>query len=369
MGRSRWLVPGMAAMLAVAGLATAPAGGSESTAGAFRTTVAEVNPWTHLRAAEPGATYHFAVVADRTGDHRAGVFASAMDQLNLLQPAFAVSVGDLIEGYTEDEEQIRLAWEEVLGMVGRLEMPFFFLPGNHDLGNDALAAAWRQRFGRTYYHFVYGKALFLCLDAEDGASGRIGERQREDVAAMLAAHPEVGWTFVFLHEPLWKYPEEAGWPAVEALLGNRPHTVFAGHWHGYLKEVRDGHEYYTLATTGAASALTGPAYGQFDQIAWVTVTAEGPRVANLRLEGVLDDSVRTPETAALIDPLYGQYSVSVDPVMAAGTEFTEGITKLRVRNMARLPLRVRGGIGGRGGLYVRPDTVEVVVAPGQQDSL
>jgi hypothetical protein len=52
------------------------------------------------------ADFQFAIVSDRTGIHRDGVFRQALEQVNLFQPAFVISVGDLIEGYTEDRDRI-----------------------------------------------------------------------------------------------------------------------------------------------------------------------------------------------------------------------------------------------------------------------
>src|SRR5262245_21874942 len=63
------------------------------------------NPVTHLKLNNDPADFQFAIVSDRTGGHRAKVFSRAIDQLNLLQPEFVVSVGDLIEGYTESKER------------------------------------------------------------------------------------------------------------------------------------------------------------------------------------------------------------------------------------------------------------------------
>lgn len=47
----------------------------------------------------PQTLFTFAIVSDRTGWHRPGVFESAMARLNWLSPDFVMSVGDLIEGY------------------------------------------------------------------------------------------------------------------------------------------------------------------------------------------------------------------------------------------------------------------------------
>ena len=48
-------------------------------------------------------------------------------------------------------------------------MPFFFLPGNHDLNSDATIKVWCERFGseRGYYHFVHKDVLFLMVNTED----------------------------------------------------------------------------------------------------------------------------------------------------------------------------------------------------------
>ena len=51
-------------------------------------------------------------VSDRTGGHRARIFSQAVEQINLLQPAFVVSVGDLIEGYTKDTTKLADQWTE-----------------------------------------------------------------------------------------------------------------------------------------------------------------------------------------------------------------------------------------------------------------
>ena len=90
-----------------------------------RIQVEAVNPWTHLQLANDPEDFQFAIVTDRTGGHRPGVFPDAVRKLNLLQPEFVMSVGDLIEGYTEDRAVLRTQWEEFVGFVDALDMPFF----------------------------------------------------------------------------------------------------------------------------------------------------------------------------------------------------------------------------------------------------
>ena len=60
-----------------------------------------------------------------------------------MRPEFVVSVGDLIEGYTDDPAVLDREWDEFEGFVGRLQMPFFYVPGNHDMSNAVMAEEWQ----------------------------------------------------------------------------------------------------------------------------------------------------------------------------------------------------------------------------------
>ena len=86
------------------------------------------NPWTHLNLYNDRDNFQFAIVADRTGGHRPGVFANAVEKLNLLKPEFVICVGDLIEGYTDDAAKLDRQWQEFDGLANKLQMPFFYLP-------------------------------------------------------------------------------------------------------------------------------------------------------------------------------------------------------------------------------------------------
>jgi hypothetical protein len=246
--------------------------------------------------------FQFAVVSDRTGGHRSRVFSRAVEQLNLLQPEFVLSVGDLIEGYKTDRTQLTREWREFQQYVTRLQMPFFYVPGNHDLANATEEKLWQEKFGRRYYDFVYKGVLFLMLNSEDPPGkdeGHISAEQLAFIKKALDANAAARWTLVFLHKPMWVWPntDKTGWLEVEKLLGDRPHTVFAGHVHRYQKFVRNGHNYYQLATTGGGSKMRGTEQGEFDHIVWVTMKKDGPVLANLLLDGVLPEDLHAIETA------------------------------------------------------------------------
>jgi hypothetical protein len=278
--------------------------------------------------AAPG-NFQFVIIGDRTGGANVeGTFKLALDQIKLLQPQFVVNVGDMIEGYSDKKEELSAEWDEIDQKVKATKIPFFRTPGNHDIANKTAQQVWRDRYGATYYHFVYKDTLFLILDSEDPpreAPPGIREKletykrlQTEDPAkakAMLAEfmsdesvvaglaqptvfddkqiayikrtlaqYPDVRWTFVFLHEPAWEKPEKGNFKEIQELLKGRKHTVFGGHLHYYDYDSIDGVEHITMGPAGASFHQEGP--GNVDHLMWVTMTDDGPQMANIALKGI-----------------------------------------------------------------------------------
>lgn len=259
-------------------------------------TDSDANPWTHLKANNDPDNFQFVIMADRTGGHRPGIFADAVEKVNLLQPEFVMCVGDLIEGYTNDPVEIDSQWDELDSMVKKLDMPFFYLPGNHDISTAEMADSWNKRYGRPYYHFIYRDVLFLCLNTDDpyqqDKSGSMSDAQIEYAKQTLSANPNVRWTFIFMHKPMWTMKFFSGISRIEEVLMDmdRDYTVIVGHVHKYIKTTRREHNYYILSTTGGSNDLKGPEHGRFDHIAWVTMTDDGPILTNLMLDGIHDDN-------------------------------------------------------------------------------
>jgi len=221
------------------------------------------------------------------------------------------------------------------------------VPGNHDYSNPVMGELWRHRFGRSYYHFRYHDVLFLCLNSEDalitseaGNRRHVGAAQLDYFRKVLADNDDVRWTLVFLHKPLWVYEEgdTEGWRAFEDLLVDREYTVFAGHFHTYTKHVRRDRRYIVLATTGGVSGLGGPDRGQFDHVTWVTMTDEGPVLANLMLDGIWHEDVFTAESARLLAQLR---EVEASPGLTAADGGLLSPASFRLTNQEDTPLRVR----------------------------
>jgi hypothetical protein len=286
-------------------------------------------PWSSENFQNNPENIQFAVIGDRTGGaDPKGVFVRAMDQLDLLQPEFVINVGDLVEGYANDKAAGNAMWDEIVPMINKLEMPFFYVGGNHDLGNDIMTQVWRDRFGATYYYFVYRNVLFLVMNSEDPSNPvpkDIAEKtieykklQKEDPAKahallgefmesldmykkpmvmsdqqinyfkkVLADHPNVRWTFVFLHQPDWDNPgDHKALNAIEAVLQDRPYTFIAGHLHYYDYKQRHGRDYITMGPAGASWHKDGP--GNVDHFLWITMKNDKPEIAKITLDGIYD---------------------------------------------------------------------------------
>ena len=267
-------------------------------------------PWTHENFLDGEEKFSFVIIPDRTGNARPGVFEDAVKKANMLQPEFIMTVGDLIQGPTDKKKQspyhLREQWKELLSITEKSAAPFFYIPGNHDISrtrpgfpraNEDSSMVWKEFAGQnTYYSFIYKDVLFLCLNIMEGRDSRtpqvgITEEQAAWAIDVLNKNTDVRWTLVFLHAPsAWNNPI---YEKIEKVLRKRKYTSFAGDWHHYIKFKRYGNNHYVLATAGGGTRMRGIEYGEFDHITYVTMTKNGPVVANLLLDGILPDDVVT----------------------------------------------------------------------------
>ena len=328
---------------------------------------ADPAPWTDKLANDAPEDFHFAVVGDRTGGMRPGVFAQILRQTELLQPAFVLCVGDLAEGNVSSEAELNRQFDEVDALLDGLSMPFYRVTGNHDIDNTPFGRdAWKKRYGPLYYHFLYKNVLFLCLSTDEGGSRHMSDEQVAFVRRVLNENAQVRWTFLFAHHPLWSYDRDTNWEKVESALGNRPYTVFVGHTHEYLKYDRRGRDYIVMATSGGGSgAHSGPVSGEFDHLAWVSMTGDEPKIANLLSEGIRDKDIRTESGAALLDPLLSGEGVSVTPFHVHDGPSASDTVSFTLRNTAEMPMTAVGTLYPATQIRPSRTRIETTVPPGQ----
>jgi len=308
-------------------------------------------PWSSEDFLSNSENFRFAILGDRGGGASPlGTYEHAVEQLNWLQPEFVMSVGDFVEGYTSIQSEMDAQWDEFEAIIARLEPPFFYVRGNHDINLPLTRQAWSERRGPQYYYFRYKDVLFIVLDSEDAerpvppnmeedietynrlkkedpqkamafivewmktpeaqaafghaAKVEFPEAQRAWFKKVLDKNADVRWTFVFLHEPVWDNPSDS-FKEMDQSIQGRKYTFFAGHTHYYDYDLINGNEYITVGSAGAAFVHDGP--GNVDHLTWVAMTDDGPEITGIALKGIFDRKGLDPNMFGAYDrtPMLG----------------------------------------------------------------
>jgi hypothetical protein len=252
------------------------------------------------RGAAPNSpdTFRFVILSDRTGGHIPGLWAQAVKETNRLKPDFVMFIGDLIEGYTKDEKEIRRQWTHIDAITQRLDAPFFYCPGNHDVIPDACRKIYTELHGvrgKAWYSFDYRRCHFLIADSSAmiGKDKKLADDQWAWLKKDLARASKVcDHVFVFIHHPMFYGSRIPPWKRLRAMLDPKKTTVFSGHWHSPLSyDIIDGFRYYILSATAAGSggAPKNPnrMIGEFQSYAHVSVTKGNPTISFIPLGEVL----------------------------------------------------------------------------------
>lgn len=238
----------------------------------------------------PPRRLRLAILPDRTTGRDWGLkyLDLAVDDLNRMQPDAVLSVGDMIQGYTRSVDQWLAERDEFHRAVDRLSMPFYPLPGNHEVvsgsrRNDdtTFENLYKDHFGPLYYAANFDLATVIMLYSDDarlqGGGEGIGDEQRAWLERELLLAKERGKPiFVLLHRPLWR-SRRSGWnETIHPLLADAGvRAVIAGHFHSMQRDPdRDGVEHHILAVCGGMIDQH-PLTGQFQHLTFLTIDEDG----------------------------------------------------------------------------------------------
>ena len=315
-----------------------------------------------------GEKFQFAIIGDRTGGADQAVFERVIHEMKRLHAEFAINVGDLIEGYSDDEEAVNREWDEVLGTLAMLDCPLYFVPGNHDIWDEPSERIYRERTGaEPYYSFDYGEAHFVILDNStlrswDDASEEMISWLKRD----LEEHRESPLTFCFFHKPFWydNFGEE-----------DRLHDIFeeygvdyviSGHYHHFSRASRDGIEYILIGSSGGSKGIN-EAGGQIYGYALATVEEEAVDVATIRFGSVLPEDALDREAVLRAGEIGPKY-VHVDPVVIReGARTVRSKFRFRVENIHDEPFEETiAWTSDNPHWIITPEVKKALFAPGEE---
>ncbi len=256
--------------------------------------------------------FSFVVFGDRTGGPDVGVsvLADAVRDVNLLEPDFVITVGDLIQGYNQTDEWME-EMREYHAIMDNLLCPWFPVAGNHDVywrGSEPKPPGehegrYETHFGPLWYAFEHKNCWFLVLYTDEGNPDtgektfskpecqRMSPEQLAWLEATLERTKDADHVFAFMHHPRWlggQYGDD--WNKVHDLLESAGNVTaaFAGHIHRMNYVKRDSIEYVTLATTGGHQSGYVPKAGWLHHYHVVTVRENQVAMAALPVGEVMD---------------------------------------------------------------------------------
>lgn len=290
------------------------------------------HPWYgDLSVLDSSRDYSFAILSDRTGMAVHGKFEQALELVKRLQPEFVISVGDLVEGYCLHTEEAHEQWNYIDNIVEDVGLPVLQTVGNHDYSNDVMSTVWRERKGYEYYAVRRGGSLFLFLTTEDEINTlseetiamvqevtRIGtadaeradellkqyfeekqihfsdewlmqekvtDEQLDFFAEVLSQNADAEWTYVIMHQPLWKAQSRSIYTRLTEMLGERKATLISGHIHYLETQEINGRQHIQMGRTGGGFIREGK--GNIHHILWVEVKNSIPSFQVMLLDGTI----------------------------------------------------------------------------------
>jgi len=168
------------------------------------------------------------------------------------------------------------------------------MPGNipRDV-KEKLDADWRmlKRRIREEGHTPEVTALFEDYERRQAEynGAKITDAQADYFERVLNENKDVRWTFVLMHNRIWKQKHKPeAWMRLEKLLADRSHTVFGGHEHFHEHTEIDGTAYIGMATAGGGWIWPKNKPGVYDHIVWVTMEDGGPVIGNILANEIRD---------------------------------------------------------------------------------
>ncbi len=195
--------------------------------------------------------FQFVLLGDRTGEAQTGVFEQAWRETALDKPEFVLNAGDVIQGLNDNA--IQQEWKQVQQVwLPYKALPFYLVPGNHDVWSTESAAAFRQYSHHAlHYSFDVHQAHVTVLN--NSRSDNISAEELQFLKQDLQAHQQQPVKIIISHRPSWLFPVLFGntnFPLHQLAKQYGVKYVVAGHVHQMIHFELEGVTYVSLPSAG-----------------------------------------------------------------------------------------------------------------------
>lgn len=198
----------------------------------------------------------------------------SVEQINRLQPDFVLLCGDLVHDPYDAQ-----AWQDFFDVHARLDIPCYFVPGNHDIGleqiDSVLLHAYREKIGPDYGTFEHKGLKFIWVNTLFWKDERFREEtqahdewlntQLEDVQEKNTPSVVIGHHPCFLEQPdepdeYFNLPQQIRLPLIEKFKGCGVQAYLSGHRHIPLSHTHQQIKFVTAASTAKNFDDSPPAF-------------------------------------------------------------------------------------------------------------
>ena len=221
--------------------------------------------------------FRFAIIGDRTGGAKPGVYEAVWHEIDLWRPDFAINVGDTIEGGNDTTAEPQ--WRQLRPLFRRFRRPIYFTPGNHDIWSEASHRIYEKQTGRpAHYGFDYENAHFTVLD--NSGSFNLSAEEMQFLAGDLERNKARTPKFVFFHQPFWLLPlklQNSAFPFHQLVRKYGVTYVVSAHVHQFSRMELDGIVYVMAGSSGGRLRGHDPLrdFGQGWFYQWIRVSVKG----------------------------------------------------------------------------------------------
>ena len=193
-----------------------------------------------------------------------------VEDLSEVGTDFAVTLGDNMFNKLS-------LYPRYLSVMGQLDMPVFYVPGNHDMNFDSpnrrySMDTYKRFLGPDYYSFNVGKVHFIALNDiaynGDKYHGELGETQLRWLENDLSFVPKDHVVFLYMHIPIFSWFDGDGRHSVADrqklydILDGRKALAIGGHVHN-VEHFRPGQEAKDAGTAPFPVVLAGAVCGSW----------------------------------------------------------------------------------------------------------